>query len=384
VETEGKSASSGGGAGFGTDAGLTPGAGATSYSPFYRRTFAIGTVLVAGFVLVQFLDPFWVPLGWAAILAFLLYPLHVRLTRRLRGRAGYSAGILTALTPFFILAPIAGFGVVFAQQVGNLIEFLRDRQISSYPALLRHLETYPVVGRAIAWVRDEVSVTAEQLQNWLLSGAQTVLKQAATVGGNLALGVVGTLVGFFLMMFLLFFLLRDGRAMLEQVMRLIPLEVSQRTRLRDFLSDVLRAVVFGHALTAIIQGTLVGIGFAIAGLPSPVVFGVFGAIAAFIPAAGTGLVLVPAVAYLLITQQWGPAIFLGLWSAGVGTSDNLLRPYLTRQRAQVATLTVFIGVIGGVSAFGFIGTLIGPVVLALIVALVQFAASSLGTETRQQ
>jgi predicted PurR-regulated permease PerM len=132
-------------------------------------------------------------------------------------------------------------------------------------------------------------------------------------------------------------------------------------------------VVFGHALTAVIQGTLVGIGFAIAGLPSPVVFAVFAGIAAFIPAAGTGLVLVPAVLYLLFARHWGAAIFLGVWSVGVGFSDNFLRPYLTRQRAQVSTLTVFVGVIGGVAAFGFIGSLIGPVVLALIVALLQFA-----------
>jgi predicted PurR-regulated permease PerM len=132
-------------------------------------------------------------------------------------------------------------------------------------------------------------------------------------------------------------------------------------------------VIFGHALTAIIQGTLVGIGFAIAGLPSPVVFGVLAGIAAFIPAAGTGLVLVPAVLFLAIAGRWGAAIFLAIWSVGVGFSDNFLRPYLTRQRAEVATLTVFVGVIGGVSAFGFIGSLIGPVVLALIVALLQFS-----------
>lgn len=344
-----------------------------TYSPFYRRCFAIGTVLVLGWLLLQFLEPFFAPLGWAAILAFLLYPLHERLTKRLKGREGYSAGILTALTPFLIIAPLAGFGAIFAQQVAHLIEFMRDRRISTYPEVLEKLESYPIVGRALAWMRTEVSVTAEQIQEWLVSGAQSLLKSVASAGGSFALGVVGTLVGFFLMMFLLFFLLRDGRVMLAHVMRLVPLEEARREKLQSFLADVSRAVIFGHALTAIIQGTLVGIGFAIAGLPSPVVFGVLAGIAAFIPAAGTGLVLVPAVLFLAIAGRWGAAIFLGVWSIGVGFSDNFLRPYLTRQRAEVATLTVFVGVIGGVSAFGFIGSLIGPVVLALIVALLQFA-----------
>jgi predicted PurR-regulated permease PerM len=343
-----------------------------TYSPFYRRCFAIGTVLILGYLLLQFLQPFFAPLGWAAILAFLLYPLHERLTKRLKGREGYSAGILTALTPFLIIAPISAFGVIFAQQVAHLVEFMRERRVS-YPSVLQQVESYPIVGRALAWLSTEVSVTAEQIQEWAVSGAQTLLKSIATAGGNFALGVVGTLVGFFLMMFLLFFLLRDGRAMLAHLMRLVPLEADRRTKLQEFLADVSRAVIFGHALTAIIQGTLVGIGFAIAGLPSPVVFGVLGGIAAFIPAAGTGLVLVPAVIYLAIAGRWGSAIFLGVWAIGVGFSDNFLRPYLTRQRAEVATLTVFVGVIGGVSAFGFIGSLIGPVVVALIVALLQFA-----------
>lgn len=344
------------------------------YSRFYRRSFLIGTTIFFGWVLLQLLEPFWAPLGWATILAFLLYPLHRWLSRKLGGRIGYSAGILTGLTPIFIIAPLVSFGVVFARQVALLIEYLRNRQIAaSYPALLERLENLPIVGRVVSWLGTDISITAEQIEGWLVSGAQSALRAAAAIGGNVAIGVVGTLIGFFLMLFLLFFLLRDGESMLRHVMRLIPMQSARRGELRDYLSNVMRAVVFGHALTAVIQGTLVGIGFAIVGLPSPLVFGVFGGIAAFIPAAGTGFVLVPAVLYLMISGQWGWAIFLGIWAAGVGFSDNFLRPFLTRQQAQVSTLTVFVGVIGGVAAFGFIGSLIGPVVLALIVALLQFA-----------
>jgi predicted PurR-regulated permease PerM len=350
------------------------------YSRFYRRCFLIGTVLILGWVLLQFLDPFWAPLGWAAILAFMLDPLHRWLTKKLRGRAGYSAAILTGLTPFFIIAPIVSFGLVFAQQVGLLIEYLRGRQFSSFTEIVQKAENLPIVGRLMSWLGSDVTITAEQVEQWLVTGAQSALKSAAAVGGNVAIGVVGTLVGFFLMLFLLFFLLRDGKEMLRQMMRLVPMESARRARLLDYLSNVTRAVVFGHALTAVVQGTLVGIGFAIVGLPSPVVFGVFAAIAAFIPAAGTGFVLVPAVLYLMFSGQWGWAIFLGVWAVGVGFSDNFLRPYLTRQRAQVSTLTVFVGVIGGVAAFGFIGSLIGPVVLALIVALLQFGSEQVGIQ----
>jgi predicted PurR-regulated permease PerM len=235
------------------------------------------------------------------------------------------------------------------------------------------------VGRVLGWFGADMSQTIQQVESWLVSGAQNLLKGAAAVGGTFAIGVVGTLVGFFLMLFLLFFLLRDGQTMLMHLMRLVPMDPERRGRLLHYLGDVTQAVIFGHALTAVIQGTLVGMGFAIAGMPSPVVFAVFGAIAAFIPAAGTGFVLVPAVIYLAATGQWGWAAFMALWTAIVGTSDNLLRPFLTRQRASVSTLTVFVGVIGGVAAFGFIGSLIGPVVLALIVALLRFAEQEVRT-----
>jgi predicted PurR-regulated permease PerM len=356
--------------------GLPPsmaGAREPMFSRFYRRSFLIGTVLILGYVLLQVLEPFWAPLGWAAILAFLLYPLHLWLTRKLRGRAGYSAGILTGLTPFVIIAPIVSFGVIFARQVALLIDYLRGRQLGTYPAILQKLESLPIVGKVMSWLGSDVSITAEQVENWLVSGMQSLLKSAASVGGNVAIGVVGTLVGFFLMLFLLFFLLRDGKLMLQHLMALVPMDSARRTKLLSYLSGVSRAVIFGHALTAVIQGTLVGIGFAIVGLPSPVVFAVFAAIAAFIPAAGTGFVLIPAVLYLVFSGQWGWAIFLAIWSAGVGFSDNFLRPFLTRQHAAVSTLAIFVGVIGGVAAFGFIGSLIGPVVLALIVALLRFA-----------
>jgi len=343
------------------------------YSRFYTRCFVIGAIVVLGWVLMQFLEPFWAPLGWAAILAFLLYPVHKRLTKKLRNKAGYSAGIITGLTPFLIILPIVGFGIVFAQQVTLLIQYLRDRQFGDYKELLARLEALPVVGRVLGWFGADVSQTIQQVEGWFVSGAQNLLKGAAAVGGTFAIGVVGTLVSFFLMLFLLFFLLRDGQSMLMHLMRLVPMDPERRGRLLHYLSEVTRAVIFGHALTAVIQGTLVGIGFAIAGMPSPVVFAVFAAIAAFIPAAGTGLVLVPAVIYLAATGQWGWAVFMAVWTAIVSTSDNLLRPYLTQKQASVSTLTVFVGVIGGVAAFGFIGSLIGPVVLALMVALLRFA-----------
>jgi predicted PurR-regulated permease PerM len=342
------------------------------YSAFYRRTFAIATAAIVGYLLLAVLDPLRGALGWAAVLAFLLYPLHEGLTRKLKGRAAMSAGILTGLTPFLLLAPLSVLGVMFAGQVANLINYLRGRTFIPYPELIGKLEGIPAIGGAVRWIRDNAVVSADQIQGWITDGIQTLLKSAASMGGSVALGVFGTLVGFFMMLFLLFFFLQDGRAMLAHLTRLIPMEPQRRTKLLAYLADVIRAVVFGSTATALIQGIFVAIGFAIAGLPSPLVFGVLATIASFLPA-GTAVVLVPAVLYLIAEGHWGTAIFLSLWTAAMLVVENVVRPVLTAHRAEVSTLAIFVGAIGGAATYGILGLVIGPVLLSFVVALVKFA-----------
>jgi predicted PurR-regulated permease PerM len=341
-------------------------------SQFYRRSFQIVAAAVLAYLLYAILAPLRTELGWAAVLAFILHPLHDSLSRRLKGRRALSAGILTGLTPFLVLAPLAVLGAVFAGQVSHVIAALRGRTLLSWSEILEQLSGYPVIGGAVAWARDNAAVSAAQVQGWMEDSLQVLLKRAAEAGGGVALGVFGTLVGFFMMLFMLYFFLQDGRTILAALERLIPMKAERRKRLLGYLASVTRAVVFGSVATALIQGVVVGIGFAIAGLPSPVVFAVLGAIAAFLPS-GAGIVLIPAIGYLAFSGRWGAALFLGLWTAGMWVLENFLRPFITSRQAEVSTLAIFVGAIGGASAFGILGLILGPVVLSFAVAIVRFA-----------
>jgi predicted PurR-regulated permease PerM len=346
------------------------------FSSFYRRTFVLVTIAIMAYLLIRVLDPLGGALGWAAVLAFLLLPLHERLTRRFKGRKALSAGVLTGLTPFFVMAPVALLSIAFATQVVNLLNFMRGRSLLSYSELLQKLEGYSVIGSVVHWARENAPVSADQVQGWLTEGAQGVLKTAATLSGSVALGVFGTVVSFVMMLFLLFFFLQDGRSMLTSLTRLIPMEPVRRAELLKYLADVTRAVVFGSTATALIQGIFVGVGFALVGLPSPIVFGVLATIAAFLPA-GAAAVLVPAVIYLMFAGRWGAATFMAIWTVAMWLVENILRPLLTAHRAEVSTLAIFVGAIGGAAAFGILGLVIGPVLLSFAVALLRFAEENL-------
>jgi predicted PurR-regulated permease PerM len=184
---------------------------------------------------------------------------------------------------------------------------------------------------------------------------------------------------FFLMLFILFFVLRDGGLWFGRIAALLPLTGERSNALFTRLGKVLRAVVYGCGLTALAQGALVCIGFAIAGLSGPVVFGVLAAVLALLPFGGAALVWVPGVLYLLGTGQIGWAIFLAIWGGVVSVSDNFIRPMIISRYTPVPTLLVFLGVIGGVSAFGLIGFIMGPVILVLATELLRYAEGSLRT-----
>ena len=342
------------------------------HSAFYRRTFLVVLAAILGYAVYRILEPLLGIMGWAIVLAFILYPLHEWLTRKLKGRKSWSAGLMAALAPLFVFVPLSVLGAVFAGQVARVITYLHGQTDISYPQLVERLSGYPLIGEGVAWVRENTEITAAQVQGWLTDGLQSILKSAASMGGSVALGVFGTLIGFFMMIFMLFFFLRDGRTMLEQSVELIPVKAARRAQLLKYLGEVTRAVVFGSAATSVVQGVIVGVGFAIVKLPSPVVFGVLATIAAFLPT-GAALVMIPAVLYLAFTAHWGAAIFLACWTGMMWLAENILRPVLTAHHAEVSTLAIFIGAIGGVAAFGILGLILGPVLLSFVVALVRFA-----------
>lgn len=339
---------------------------------FYRRGFMVLSIAVLGYALFQVLTPFWGALAWSICLAVLLAPLQDALTRRLGGRPGAAAGLLTALTPFVVFAPLALVGVAFVDQGRRLVFALQRSPWRIDADTLGRIEEYPVIGPIVHRAITVLDLDGAQVSDWMVGLGQSLLRLAADIGSSLVLNVLSTTLAFMLMLFLLFFMLRDGRTMLQRMMNLIPLDGAHRDRLTKLVADTTRAVVYGSGLTALIQGALTGIGFALTGLPSPVVFGVLAALFSLLPAGGTAIIWIPAVLALAGMGRNGAALFMLAWGVLISVSDNFLRPLLVSKQAHVPTLAVFVGVVGGAAAFGGVGLILGPVLLTLITALLQF------------
>ncbi|MEO7773766.1 MAG: AI-2E family transporter [Steroidobacteraceae bacterium] len=347
---------------------------------FLRRWFSLA-VLAAVFLAVGLiLQPLVMPIIWAAFLAFLLQPLQVRLTRRFKRRGSAAAGVITALTPIAILAPIALLGLAFAHEIQLILAKLQDNPAIWDLQTWQDPSKYPRIAQLWTMAQERFSISAADVQGWLVTGTQTGLKSLAGFSGAFVLGAAGTVLRFFLMLFILFFMLRDGAAWFRRAILLVPMQPSRRAALFDRLARVTRAVVFGAGLTAMAQGLLVGIGIAIAGLPSPVVLGVLAGLSALLPFGGAAIVWVPAAVYLFATHSYGMGIFMLVWGAIVSISDNFIRPVIISAQTPVPTLLVFLGVIGGVAAFGPIGFIVGPVLLVLATELFRFAEATLNPD----
>ena len=339
---------------------------------FYQRSFFVLIAVILGFAVWQILAPFWGALAWSIVLAVLLAPLQDRLLVRLGNRPSLAAASLTLLTPVVVFLPLALLAASFVDQGRSLLFELQHSQWRIDATLFERIENYPLVGPLVSRVTAMLDLEAAEITGFLVSIGQTLLRYAANLGSQLVLGALNTTLAFLLMLFLLFFMLRDGRLLLQRLGNLMPVDAEHRRQVFDLMASTTRAVVYGSGVTALVQGTLTGIGFALTGLPSPVVFGVIATLFSLLPAGGTAFVWLPAALALAGMGRSGAALFMLGWGAFISVADNFLRPVLVSRHAHVSTLAVFIGVIGGAAAFGGVGLIVGPVLLTVSSALLRF------------
>jgi len=341
----------------------------TPFDSGSQRAVLLVFLGVALYACYSMIKPFLEPIVMAMLIGLLSYPLHERLVTALRGRRGAAAVLSCLALLLVLLIPMLVLLVAVLKQGISYSIVVREW---ATPENVQHIMTHPwviEVQSRLTRVLPEGALDPENVRAKALAAAGLMGRRFADVSTSILGSLTRFAVHFTLLVFVLFFVLRDHDKLIEFLHRALPLSRSQEETLFEEVKVVSKSALLGSLLTAITQGIVGGIGLWLAGFPG-LFWGAVMAFASLIPFVGTALVWGPAALFLVFTGEWEWALFLALWGVVVvGSIDNFLRP-LFMQGASMNTAVVFFSLIGGLQVFGLVGLIYGPLIFA--VALVLF------------
>jgi predicted PurR-regulated permease PerM len=310
-------------------------------------------IILIGYLTYLVMSPFLASLAWAAVFAVMFHRVHLELSPRLGpSRAALASTLMAAV---LIVAPAVMLVSVIAREVPQAVGYLQEMSQSA-PERIQRIWTVVRRHSPAALPEDPAFLVRE--------GVQRVLGFLAPHVGGVVADVFATLGSLFVMLFAMFFLLRDGHTLARQVRDLLPLPEAARDRLMTDTRDLIIASVGAGLIVAAAQGAIGGVAYWLLGIKAPVIWGVVMALCSLIPAVGAALVWVPTALWLLLSGDVARGVILMIVGVlGISLADNILRPLLLAGRTTASGLIIFIGLLGGAAAFGFIGLVLGPIVL---------------------
>ncbi|MAN52421.1 MULTISPECIES: AI-2E family transporter [unclassified Marinimicrobium] len=333
-------------------------------SKMETRAFIWLLLLVSvGFLWV--LKPFFGPIFWACAVAIIFYPVQQRLLNKFNQRENIAALttlllclVIVILPVIFIITSVVAEGVGIYQKLDK-----GDIDLEQY--IDRVQESFPVIQSVL----DRFNISIDELQSHATDAAMATGKFLAQHTLDIGQNAFRFVLNICLMVYLTFFMLRDGSRLLELLIKALPIgDERERLLFRKF-AEVTRATVKGNIVVAAVQGGLGGIIFWLLDIPAPMLWGVVMAFASLIPAVGAAIIWAPVAIYLLATGDYTQGIILVAFGAGViGLVDNILRPILVGRDTKLPDYVVLLSTLGGIALFGINGFVMGPLVAALFVA----------------
>jgi len=333
----------------------------------FKRVIFYAVVVLTAWLAYLVVRPFLQPLVWAAIFAIMLYPLHVWLTKRLRpNRAALATTVFAALV---MIGPVT---TLLSLLVGQATEAATAFRQTDWAAVTpdRLLELWQTIRARspLALPEDPAQLVSQALQRF----AAFLVPRAGAVLQNVA----STLFGIAVMLFALFFFLRDGASYTGTIFSLLPFTEKRRDRLVRSTRDLVVASLGSGLAVAAVQGFIGGVAFWLLGIDSPLLWGTVMAFCSLVPVVGAAIVWLPVAVWLLLSGDVVRGVILvAVGVGGIGMADNILRPLLLSGRSSGSGLVVFLGLLGGVVAFGFVGLILGPMVLMAASALLDAFAN---------
>jgi predicted PurR-regulated permease PerM len=335
--------------------------GAMSTERGLRWVILLGAASVVVYLCLLILRPFASVIAWSSVLAIICYPVHQWLVRK-TGRIALSALITSLLTVLAFVLPLIVVGGIAVNECVALGPSLqrafqhREQPLKDAAALARMIGAAGLDEAAIAaWIQQHIS-------EWGQRAAQYTVSIAA--------GLLEAVVSCVFVVVTMFLLLRDGQNLTRAIPDLLPFERLRSEALLRRMKDVVQASVYGVVVLALLQGVLYGAMFWLLGIPSAALWAMVTVFASVLPVVGALAVWGPCAVYLALTGHWLLAIVLTLWALLVNAIDQVLKPRLVAGRVGLSELAMFFALLGGLSVFGGLGVVLGPVAFAAVVAIV--------------
>jgi len=330
------------------------------------RTLLLLVILVS-LVFAWILWPFFSAILWATVLAIVFAPLYRRLLKEMGPRPNTAALIALLIIVTLVILPVSLTATAVVQEATTLYDKIQSGQLDLDKFFQQLREALPLwatnlLDRYGLTNLDDVQV---KIVDALKRGSQFLATQVLSIGQ----GAIDFLLGLIVMLYLLFFFLRDGSALAKRIQDAVPLPPEQERDLFKKFTTVIRATIKGSIFVAALQGALGGLIFAILGIGAPVLWGVVMGLLALLPAVGATLIWLPAAIYLLVTGSiWEGLVLLLFGAVVIGLVDNILRPILVGKDTKMPDYVVLISTLGGIATLGLNGIVIGPVIAAMFIA----------------
>ena len=339
----------------------------TAQSAVLENRFFLLLLFTVTLAFLCILWPFYGAVFWGAIFAMMFNPIFLRLLRQWPGRRTSAAMATVAIIVLLVIFPLGMVLASLVQEAAALYQTMQSGQFNLGAYFQKVYAALPAWALTLLerFGLGSTGLILERLATSLSKGSQFLAAQALTIGQN----TFDFVVSFFVMLYLLFFLLRDGAALSRRIEKAVPLEDDIRHALAEKFVTVIRATVKGNVVVAALQGALGGLTFWLLGIHAPVLWGTLMAFLSLLPAVGAALVWGPVAVYFLITGAiWKGLLLTAVGVLVIGLVDNILRPALVGKDTRMPDYVVLVSTLGGMALFGLNGFVIGPLVAAMFMA----------------
>lgn len=340
-----------------------------------RRSFILALALVS-VVFALVLKPFWGAIFWACAVAVIFFPLQEKL-KSIFGEKPNRAALSTLMVALFIVVlPVLGIAYSFVQEGLSFYQKLDSGKVNPGEFFEEIRTAFPFINDLLAQFDITPADVRERLSSFAVTASRMLAEQALSIGQNTFAFIMSVA----LMLYLTFFLLRDGKQLLYVLMKALPLGDERERQLFQKFAEVTRATVKGNIVVAMVQGALGGLIFWLLDIPGPILWGVVMAFLSLIPAVGASLVWLPVSIYLFATGSWvAGSILVAYGAVVIGLADNVLRPLLVGRDTKLPDYLVLFSTLGGIVLFGITGFVLGPLIAALFQVFWQLFMSEFNT-----